>query len=100
MSYAKPYWIRQRCWTRKKQNIKDNQAKYYRLLNAIHEVYYSANVAGNITEISPSIGTVAGYDCDEIVGRSATFFTNIPGTGKLFLKSYSNKGLLPIMNWS
>jgi PAS domain S-box-containing protein len=70
---------------RKKQQIKDNQARYYRLLNAIHEVYYSADTDGNITEISPSIGTVAGYDCQEIIGRSATFFYRHPQDRQTFL---------------
>ncbi len=79
---------------RKKQKIKDNQARYYRLLNAIHEVYYSANVAGNITEISPSIGTVAGYDCDEIVGRSATFFYKHPRDRETFLQILQQQGFV------
>lgn len=34
---------------KKREQINGNQARYYRLLNAIHEVYYSADVNGNIT---------------------------------------------------
>jgi len=79
---------------RKKQQIKDNQARYYRLLNAIHEVYYSADVDGNITEISPSIGTVAGYDCQEIVGRSATFFYKHPEDRQTFLQMLQQQGFV------
>jgi len=78
----------------KKQQIKDNQARYYRLLNAIHEVYYSADAAGNITEISPSIGTVAGYDCQEIVGRSATFFYKHPRDREAFLQILQQQGFV------
>jgi len=79
---------------RKKQQIKDNQARYYRLLNAIHEVYYSADINGNITEISPSIGTVAGYDCQEIVGRSATFFYRHPEDRQTFLHILQQQGFV------
>jgi len=80
--------------TRNKQQIKDNQARYYRLLNAIHEVYYSADVEGNITEISPSIRTVAGYNCKEIVGRSATFFYKHPEDRRMFLDMLQRQGFV------
>jgi PAS domain S-box-containing protein len=67
------------------QQIKDDQARYHRLLNAIHEVYYRADIAGNITEISPSIGAVAGYDRDEITGRPASFLYKRPEDSARFL---------------
>jgi len=78
----------------KKQKIKDNQARYYRLLNAIHEVYYSADVEGNITEISPSIGAIAGYDCQEIVGQSATFFYKHSEDRVIFLQQLQQQGFV------
>ncbi|GAV20167.1 two-component system, cell cycle sensor histidine kinase and response regulator CckA [Mariprofundus micogutta] len=74
------------------QKIKDNQAKYYRLLNAIHEVYYSADIEGNVTEISPSIGTVAGYDCSEIVGTPVTAFYKHPEDREKFLSVLQHQG--------
>jgi len=77
-----------------KQKIKDNQAKYYRLLNAIHEVYYSANAEGFVTEISPSIGTVAGYDCQDIIGSLVTKFYKHPEDRESFLQQLSEKGFV------
>lgn len=76
----------------KKQLIEDSQARYYRLLNAIHEVYYSADVEGNITEISPSVAMLAGYSCDEIKGRPATFFYRHPEDRATFLTMLQQQG--------
>ncbi|TLS73619.1 PAS domain S-box protein [Mariprofundus erugo] len=70
----------------KRHRVSDHQSRYYRLLNAIHEVYYSTDMDGNITEISPSIRTVAGYDCHQIIGRPATFFYRHPEDRKIFLQ--------------
>jgi len=76
------------------QKIKDNQAKYYLLLNAIHEVYYSADTEGNVTEISPSIGTVAGYDCADIVGTPVTAFYKHPEDREQFLSVLKQQGFV------
>ncbi|MDX8396613.1 MAG: PAS domain S-box protein [Mariprofundaceae bacterium] len=78
----------------KKSRLKEQQAQYYRLLNALHEVYYSADMQGNITEISPSIGEVAGYDCEEIVGKPATFFYKYVEDRQVMLETLQKDGFI------
>jgi len=76
------------------QQIKDDQTGSHRRLHAIHEVYYRADMDGNITDISPSIATVAGYDCDEITGRPlASLFRN-PEDRKIYLELLQQHGVV------
>jgi len=51
-----------------------------------------ADVAGNITEISPSIGTVTGYNCQEIIGHSATFLYKHSEDRAVFLQTLQQQG--------
>ncbi|MBL4775438.1 MAG: PAS domain S-box protein [Mariprofundus sp.] len=74
--------------------MKETKIKYNRLLNAIHEVYYYADVAGNIIEISPSIKAVAGYNAHDIIGKTATFFYKHPEDRKQFITLLTTQGFV------
>jgi len=71
--------------------MRETKIKYERLLNAIHEVYYYADMAGNIIEISLSIKTVAGYD---ITGMPVTFFYKYPEDRNQFIQLLSHQGFV------
>lgn len=77
---------------KKRAMIRDHQIRYDRLLNAIHEVYYCTDAAGNITEISPSVSMMAGYGVDDVVGQAATFFYRHPEDRQTFLTMLGQQG--------
>jgi len=74
--------------------VKETQAQYARLLNAIHEVYYRTDTDGKIIEISPSIDVVAGYQSDAITGMPATFFYKHPKDRKHFITTLESQGFI------
>lgn len=86
--------IQRENFERQRQYIKDTQAKYCHLLNAVHEVYFSADVDGNLTGISPSITTIAGYNCEEIIGFPAMFFCKHQEDRDCFLDRLEKEGLV------
>ncbi|RLL55592.1 PAS domain-containing sensor histidine kinase [Mariprofundus sp. EBB-1] len=74
--------------------MKENEIKYNKLLNAMHEVYYSTDLSGNIVEISPSIKTVAGYTCSEMTGMPATFFYKHPEDRSQFIELLTSQSVV------
>lgn len=70
----------------------DDQAKYDRLLRAIHEVYYRADSNGRVIEVSPSITSVAGYTTEEVIGMPAVEFYRSPRDRTLFLQRLEQRG--------
>jgi len=58
----------------------------------MHDVYYSADMDGNITEISPSIATVAGYDCTQMIGRPVALLFRHPEDRTRYLEQLQQLG--------
>ncbi|WP_018293579.1 PAS domain-containing sensor histidine kinase [Mariprofundus ferrooxydans] len=79
----------------KKQQIKDDhQAGGYRRLHVIHEICYRADTDGHITEITPLNGTFSGYDCDHLIGQTATFFYRHSEDRKRYLELLQQHGFV------
>ncbi len=51
------------------QAISESEKKYYDIFNAFPDIYFRINMKGIITEISPSVNSIAGYDRYEVIGN-------------------------------
>ncbi|MDD2798156.1 MAG: PAS domain S-box protein [Bacteroidales bacterium] len=56
------------------QELRKNELKYRRIFENVQDVFYQTNLAGIVTEISPSIHRYSGYHVDEILGKPISNF--------------------------
>ncbi|MBM3436500.1 MAG: PAS domain S-box protein, partial [Bacteroidetes bacterium] len=72
------------------EELKVSEEKYRRIFESYQDVYYRAEIDGTITEVSPSIQKLLGYDQADIPGRQiGDFFaskTLMRNLGKSLLK--------------
>ncbi|MBW2467064.1 MAG: PAS domain S-box protein, partial [Deltaproteobacteria bacterium] len=54
--------------------IVESEQKYRTIFENVQDIYYRADTAGNIIEISPSITEHSGYTREEVIGRKADYF--------------------------
>ena len=59
------------------QAISDSERKYYDIFNAFPDIYFRIDSKGVITEISPSVKSVAGYEREEVLGKTLYDFVEI-----------------------
>ena len=52
------------------QQIKQSEARYRSIYENLQDVYFEILPGGKIREISPSIGQISNYTCDELIGKS------------------------------
>ncbi len=57
--------------------ISENEKKYFEIFNAFPDIYFRINADGIITEISPSVKSVAGYDRQEVLGKTLYDFVEM-----------------------
>ncbi len=59
------------------QAISEKEKKYYEIFNAFPDIYFRIDAKGAITEISPSVKSVAGYDRDDVLGKTLYDFVEV-----------------------
>lgn len=59
------------------QAISESEKKYYEIFNAFPDIYFRINAEGIITEISPSVKSVSGYDRNEVIGKTLYDFVEV-----------------------
>ena len=59
------------------QAISDSEKKYYDIFNAFPDIYFRIDMKGIITEISPSVSSIAGFDRNEVVENSIFDFVEL-----------------------
>ncbi len=73
--------------------LRANEEKYRSIFESIHDVYGEIDIAsGNITEISPSIRQLCGYERKEIIGMPLTTLYAFPEQRKLALSAILKHG--------
>lgn len=51
--------------------LKESEKRYKRIFNAFPDIYFRTTLSGIIEEISPSVGRLAGFKSQEIIGKPA-----------------------------
>ncbi|MBN2173607.1 MAG: PAS domain S-box protein [Bacteroidales bacterium] len=73
--------------------LRHSEEKYRRIFESYQDVYFKTDIDGLITEISPSVGKIGGYERNDIQGRFIQeFFVEKSITkslGKILLKNES-----------
>ncbi len=59
--------------------LSKSEEKYRRIFENVQDVFYQTDKMGIITEISPSISRVSGYQREELIGKPASVFYYNPG---------------------
>jgi len=59
------------------QAISESEKKYFDIFNAFPDIYFRIDMKGVITEISPSVSLIAGYDRNEVVDNSILDFVEM-----------------------
>jgi len=59
------------------QAISQSEKKYYDIFNAFPDIYFRMDMKGVITEISPSVNSIAGYDRHEVLDNSIFDFVEM-----------------------
>jgi len=66
--------------------IGESERKYRAIFESFQDVYFRTDANGQITIVSPSVHLRAGYDPDELIGRSIFEFYHNPSDHKLLLR--------------
>jgi PAS domain S-box-containing protein len=67
--------------------LRISEEKYRNIFNNVQDVFYQIDSQGIITEISPSIFKLAGYQREELIGKPAGVFYYDQGERKAFLEN-------------
>jgi len=59
------------------QAISESEKKYYDIFNAFPDIYFRIDMKGIITEISPSVRSIAGFDRHEVLDNSIFDFVEM-----------------------
>ena len=59
------------------QAISQSEKKYYDIFNAFPDIYFRMDMKGIITEISPSVSSIAGFDRHEVLDNSIFDFVEM-----------------------
>jgi len=62
--------------------LQESERKYRQIFKAISDIYFRLDKQGIIVEISPSVKQMAGYDPEEITGKSVEDFMEFDGWRK------------------
>jgi PAS domain S-box-containing protein len=70
--------------------LRTSEEKFRRIFNSYQDVYFKGEIDGLLSEVSPSVHKILGYDPDEIIGRTISdFFCDkqlIQKLGKILLR--------------
>ncbi len=70
--------------------LRTSEEKYKRIFNSYQDVYFKAEIDGRLSEVSPSVRKILGYDPEDILGKTISgFFQDsqlIHRLGKMLLR--------------
>ena len=72
--------------------LRESEAKYRRLFENIHDVFYRADLTGAVTLISPSSLRTVGYRAEEVIGTNARDYFVQPEDWERFLEAVIRDG--------
>ncbi len=58
--------------------LAESEQKFRQIFNSISDIYFRLNKKGEITEISPSVKAVTGFESEEVIGKHADDFMEFP----------------------
>lgn len=59
------------------QALRESEEKFRNIFNAFPDIYFKINKEDVITDVSPSIKRITGFDPDEVVGKPISTFTKL-----------------------
>jgi PAS domain S-box len=74
------------------QLLLENEIKYRRIFEEIHDVYFELDFEGTILTASPSVRNHLGYEEDELIGKSTDILYKNPNDRKKFLAAITESG--------
>ncbi len=74
--------------------LRKSEDKYRAIFESLQDVYYRADIKGQITIISPSVSTQAGYDPEDIIGHKVTDFYFNPSDREIFETKLKKFGII------
>ena len=72
--------------------LKESESKYRKIFENLRDVFYQADLGGNLIEISPSILKYSGYAREELIGRQVLNFYYYPEDRTKLLEELNRKG--------
>lgn len=72
--------------------LQESEQKYRKIFENVQDVFYQADLNGNIIEISPSIERYSGYSREELIGRPIINFYYYPEDRARLLDAMKRKG--------
>ncbi len=78
-----------------KESLRESEENYRVLFENIQDVFYRADVNGNILLTSPSFSRMFGYTCEEVIGMNiATIMYINPDDRSVLLDTLNRKGFI------
>jgi PAS domain S-box-containing protein len=72
--------------------LRESEEKYRAIFESINDVYYRTDRDGTVTLISPSVRIQAGWDPEEIIGKSVTNFYRDPSDREKMMEKLKESG--------
>jgi PAS domain S-box-containing protein len=77
------------------KELRESEYKYRNIFENIRDIYFEANLKGEILEISPSVENISQFSRKELIGNSMESLFMDPRHYDTFLKELLRKGELP-----
>ncbi|MEN6611683.1 MAG: PAS domain S-box protein [Methanoregulaceae archaeon] len=76
------------------ETLKESERKYRSIFDSFIDLYYSTDMKGIITELSPSLTPLTGYTPDELIGKDVFVVYSSPGQREDLLKRLAADGFV------
>jgi len=74
------------------EKLKQSEQRYRAIFESIQDIYYRANIEGELEVISPSCFPLTGYNQEELIGRPLTEFYADPSRRKELMNRLAQNG--------
>lgn len=76
------------------ETLRESEDKYRGIFESLQDVYYRTDKEGNVTIISPSVRSQAGYNPEDIIGHQVTDFYLNPSDRDIFKTKLKESGVI------
>lgn len=59
------------------QALKESEEKFRNIFNAFPDIYFKIDIDGTLTDVSPSVKRITGFEPDEVIGKSVSSFIQL-----------------------